>query len=76
MRLPNKLLLLFLALAMLGTTMPALAGGNLDSPPPTVDWRFCGPKIRPGVTADCVWGLLMMVVQKSALTRAWVFSGL
>ena len=67
MRTLNKLLLMLLVLAALGSVVPVQAGENLDSTPPTADWRFAGPRIRTRVQADSLWDILLPVWQESLL---------
>ena len=74
MKVPCRLLLAFLALVVLGTVMPAIAGENLDTTPATADWRFHGPKLRPGLTTDGVWDCLWTLIRSSAFGRPWLSS--
>jgi len=67
----RKLLLLFLALAVLGTVSSVFAGETYDTTPPSVDWRFCGPRIRPGACADWSWDCLFLLIQHTTLPRFW-----
>jgi len=68
MRAMKRLLSAVLVLMALGAACPALAGQDLDSSPPTADWRFAGPRIRPQVQVDSLWDILFPVWEASFLS--------